>query len=241
MSLFQHSFPPCASLTIRGTLSLALVWFGLSTHAQVLIPFTPQPESVHISITLDASGNAVTDVTVDLPNPCTEAWDWGTTVRSGTNFQADAKFFARSHNCIQIIWPVSHRYHLGTLAPGRYQFAFHAGGTLVKIVPFTVPDRDSDGDGMSDLQEQAADTNPASANSVLRIHSVQREASGVRIEWQGGTQATQFLQRRSDIGGTNGLWETVFTNPAPTRITNSFVCPPSTRAVEFFRILAVRP
>jgi len=48
--------------------------------------------------------------------------------------------------------------------------------------------------------EYLADTNPTNAHSVLRLSRIVAEANGLRLEWQGGVAARQFLERSRSIG-----------------------------------------
>jgi hypothetical protein len=82
--------------------------------------------------------------------------------------------------------------------------------------------QDWDGDGMSNLQEYLADTNPTNRASVLRVTSITWSNGLPRIQWQGGIGATQYLERRSSLGG-NGSWTTIAVSLPPTPVTNTFV------------------
>jgi hypothetical protein len=102
------------------------------------------------------------------------------------------------------------------------------------------PNDDPDGDGFKNWQEYIADTNPNDRDSCLRINAIQREAGGVRIVWQGGEQARQYLQRIYGLGGTNTWTNLLITNP-PTAITNSYLDTPATNRESFYRIQVERP
>lgn len=97
---------------------------------------------------------------------------------------------------------------------------------------------DSDGDYFTDLQEFMADTNPTNAASHLRMTGAFPIASGLRLEWQGGSSATQYLQRLSDLN-TN-LWQRIVTNFPPTPVSGSYTDAIGTDAPRFYRIEAIR-
>jgi hypothetical protein len=102
------------------------------------------------------------------------------------------------------------------------------------------PNADPDGDGMANLLEYLADTNPTNALSVLRLARIVPEANGLRLEWQGGVAVRQFVERSRSlgIGGTN--WVTICTNNPPTPLqTNLFDLFGTNRAL-FYRVRAVR-
>jgi YD repeat-containing protein len=102
------------------------------------------------------------------------------------------------------------------------------------------PNDDPDRDGFSNLQEYIADTNPLDSNSYLRITSAQLSTNGVQINWSGGVQARQYLQRNSSIGGTN-TWVNIQTAQPPTAINGSYADPPTTNKASFYRIRVQRP
>src|SRR5207302_11370376 len=100
------------------------------------------------------------------------------------------------------------------------------------------PNGDADQDGMSNLGEHTADTNPTKASSNLKIIASQTSSNGIRMTWVGGTQARQYLQRNTAVGGTNA-WINVLTNQPPTVLTNSFLDSKTNRAL-FYRIKVER-
>ena len=97
---------------------------------------------------------------------------------------------------------------------------------------------DPDSDGMNNRMEFLADTDPLSSNSTLRITGMQALPDGVRIGWQGGSQAWQYVECRQSLG-TAGQWSALFTNrPVTAAVTN--IVTAFTNPVQFFRIKADR-
>src|SRR5207244_1987248 len=78
----------------------------------------------------------------------------------------------------------------------------------------TDPSGDPDHDGANNLQEFMADTNPTNSNSLLQITSVARNTNGLSLGWSGGTQARQYIQRKTDLTGA-GAWINLHTNEPP--------------------------
>jgi hypothetical protein len=102
------------------------------------------------------------------------------------------------------------------------------------------PGADPDGDGMSNLSEYLADTNPTNAISVLRLSRIVPEANGVSLEWQGGVAARQFLERSKSVATSGANWVTLFTNNPPTPLQTNFFDLAGTNRALFYRVRALR-
>lgn len=99
---------------------------------------------------------------------------------------------------------------------------------------------DPDHDGFNNLQEYLADTDPLDGSSFLHLTGVTMAGPGRLINWQGGVQATQYLERSFALKGTNTIWADIFTNPPPTTISGSYTDPASLSNTVFYRIKATR-
>lgn len=81
----------------------------------------------------------------------------------------------------------------------------------------------------------------AAVNSVLRLSAISVEGSPgaqtVRLQWIGGTTATQYLEARPSLAGA-GPWTVLFTNRPPTSVTNEYS--DTTQTNRFYRIRAER-
>jgi hypothetical protein len=99
---------------------------------------------------------------------------------------------------------------------------------------------DLDGDGAPNVSEYGADTNPTNAASVLRFLAIRRQWGGVRLDWQGGTGACQYLECRQQLDSTNGPWDALLGIPPPTPVTNAVIDLGATNATLFYRLRAER-
>ncbi len=79
---------------------------------------------------------------------------------------------------------------------------------------------DPDGDGAFTWQEYTSDTIPTDGDSCLRFNTIQATHEVCRLEWKGGSQATQILEWAADMFGT---WTGIQTNFPPVAPTNTAV------------------
>ena len=92
---------------------------------------------------------------------------------------------------------------------------------------------DNDLDGMNNLQEQAAGTNPKAAASVLKFTDLRTSGGNLILDWIGGQAARQVIQQATNLGG---VWTAIYTNQPPTAVTNSLSLTPSNASPRFYRI-----
>lgn len=97
---------------------------------------------------------------------------------------------------------------------------------------------DPDEDGVPNLDEYYADTNPRDGRSFLHITAIECLPGGIRVAWSGGVNAAQFLEFAPAPDGT--AWTTVFTNNAPTAIDAATTVPQPSEQRGFYRIRVER-
>jgi hypothetical protein len=98
---------------------------------------------------------------------------------------------------------------------------------------------DPDHDAFNNRQEYLADTNPTNSASFLEMKNVIRGQGGVLVQWQGGVEATQVLQRRYSLS-PNEPWVDVYTNLPPTTVDASHFDPANANTAGYYRVRALR-
>jgi hypothetical protein len=100
---------------------------------------------------------------------------------------------------------------------------------------------DADGDGMDNLSEYIADTNPRDDQSLLEITGIRILPEGIRLDWKGGEWATQYIQASANLNSTSEVWSSIHTNGVlPTLVTNFVIDAAATNRTLFYRIKAER-
>jgi hypothetical protein len=98
---------------------------------------------------------------------------------------------------------------------------------------------DSDGDGFPNDAEYQADTDPFDPESRLAMLSILCNGTRHDLQWKGGTDVTQYVERASALTGTGSVWLAIGTNPAPTASPGKYRdAGPAPRA--FYRLRAGR-
>lgn len=95
---------------------------------------------------------------------------------------------------------------------------------------------DYDGDGLNNMQEFLADTEPTNSLSTLAFTSVQLQPNGLRLAWIGGVLSTQTIEKAYAFAPTNSQWLPILTNSPPTPLSSSATITNSDGRPAFFRI-----
>ena len=82
---------------------------------------------------------------------------------------------------------------------------------------------------------------PTNAQSFLAVTGMQVTGGAVRIEWQGGSDAMQYLDERAYLTDTGESWRAIFTNPPPTTVNTGYLHSGMTNSSATFRLRAERP
>ena len=93
------------------------------------------------------------------------------------------------------------------------------------------PLADPDGDGMSNLAEYKAGTNPLDFQSQFAFIRVRSQAGGIRVEWSSVTNRTYVVQRSGQVLAG---YQDVATGLAATPTTNSYLDTTTTGPGPFF-------
>jgi len=87
----------------------------------------------------NVGGMILANVRITYGDSCGTIKKWGTAVRSGTDFIADAECLRMlGYGCAAVLVTKTNTYQLGRLAPGNYSFAWRNFGAFVISTNFTV-------------------------------------------------------------------------------------------------------
>ncbi len=107
--------------------------------------------------------------------------------------------------------------------------------------PFTAaeggPEEDPDKDGLTNLQESLAGTNPLDAKSVFQIESVTRSAQGTTLRWRGAAGHKYRVLSRREIEGSG--WDVAGEVLGAQGFTTEFVDNRPEKDLQFYRIVGI--
>jgi hypothetical protein len=105
-------------------------------------------------------------------------------------------------------------------------------------VPGSGPNNDPDGDGLSNLQEYLAGTDPTSTTSALRITAVERIGADIRVSFTSVVGKSYRLERCNVVGGA---WTNIVDNlPGSSSIQQATDIAGATRSAGFYRVSLVQ-
>jgi hyaluronate lyase len=223
--ILTYTVDPAATLTARFSAS------PTNGSAPLIVTFTDTSTGVITNRYWNFGDGATMNVTTaslthtySFPGTSTVSLIASTTSGSSTNTQANL-IVATSVDTV------------GDGVPDWWR-AQYFGGTGATTNANSGATVDSDNDGLSNLAEYLADTNPTNAASRLAITSIAIVSNEVRLIWTGGSSVWQFVEYRNSLMDTNG-WKAVYTNTPPTSVTNTLLRA-GTATNQFYRIKAQR-
>ena len=99
---------------------------------------------------------------------------------------------------------------------------------------------DEDEDGVSNVDEYVADTNPDNSNSFLRVTGIGVSGSTIDVSWTGGSSVWQYLEYTGDLTASPTNWHPLTTNSPPTPISTNYFFTDTTNRMLFYRIRVSR-
>jgi hypothetical protein len=137
-------------------------------------------------------------------------------------------------NIIRVIYAVGDFDGNGDGLPDAWQIKWFGSVT----VPGSGPNNDPDGDGLSNLQEYLAGTDPTSTTSALRITAVERIGADIRVSFTSVVGKSYRLERCNVVGGA---WTNIVDNlPGSSSIQQATDIAGATRSAGFYRVSLVQ-
>jgi Bacterial TSP3 repeat len=99
------------------------------------------------------------------------------------------------------------------------------------------PDEDPDGDGMTNLQEFRAGTNPKDAQSRLEFVEISPQPGGIRVRWSSQPDHSYRIRRSPTLLAAPASYQVIQTGIAATPPTNEFLDTATAGGTQFFYII----
>ncbi|MCM8769412.1 MAG: dockerin type I repeat-containing protein [Candidatus Omnitrophica bacterium] len=152
--------------------------------------YIPMPEQVQFrSVTVRRQ--TVACLTINFPDSGFAVLDWGLPIRTDAGFTVDAQIVRWSGITLPVISPQTHRYSLGYLPPGVYEFQFNVWGEKVAIYRFLV-------------SSLPVDINQDGQFSAIDLTSLMRMILGLPVTISGQTYFPPYpawLIEAADVNG----------------------------------------
>lgn len=105
------------------------------------------------------------------------------------------------------------------------------------------PNADPDGDGMNNIQEYLAGTNPNDANSDLEITAFNSTADGTlaTVTWESVLTRNYYLQKRLSLDPANPWLDSGLGLISPDGSSTTRIIPDTNAPARFYRVQAIRP
>ena len=75
---------------------------------------------------------------------------------------------------------------------------------------------------------------------MLRITTISNEVGGMRLQWDGGVEAKQYLEGKTNLTDTGTAWFVIASNMPPTPTSTNYLVNSGTTNPIFYRIRVTR-
>lgn len=167
---------------------------------------------------------------LELPAPTASARNYdvsaaSTTAPISTQTNRDSLTFSQKGKLLRLdLVVVSDTDHNGLADAWELRYFGHLG---------VDPNADPDHDGMSNLREYLAGTDPTNSNSVLKFTGIEKSAPGFTVYWLSATGKTYTVQVATNASGP---FSANATGIAATPPENSYLVAETNAPVKFYRV-----
>jgi hypothetical protein len=103
------------------------------------------------------------------------------------------------------------------------------------------PNDDPDGDGLNNLREFRAGTNPTDAQSLFEILEVNRAGANLRVRWSSQPNHTYRVRRSATLRTAAADYQVIASGITATPPLNEFLDTTTAGGAQFFYIIEVQP
>ncbi len=101
------------------------------------------------------------------------------------------------------------------------------------------PNADPDGDGVNNLREYRAGTNPKDRKSLFEVVEINRLPQGIQVIWSSQPDRTYRVRRSSSLLAPTAVYQTVGSGLSATPPLNQFLDTTTTGGLQFFYLIQI--
>lgn len=228
---------------------MARIWGGSNYRALPELQFSLNSSNGWTTATvlkIDGMQYAYTLFVDALPGGSTHSLLWQSSSDLPSNYVGTVYLRARSRDMVnQGDWSESVSYHVAVTPDSNNDGIPDSWVLQYGLDPLATNGSShalgsADGTGVGNLYKYLADLDPTNPASQLMLTDIRLLPQGMRLNWKGGTWATQFLEVSPALGATGAQWTAIYTNTPPTATTTNIIDAGATNGSLFYRIRATR-